>query len=290
LFSARWQTWAGLNIIAPMSIIGTVLISLVIFLAGAAVGSFLNVVADRVPSKKSIVSPPSHCDNCGRTLGKAELIPIFSYIGLKGKCRDCGASIPLRVLLVEIGTGLLYVLLLQRYGLSLEFGVLCLYSGLFIALSLIDLMHGILPNAIIYPAMPVALIIYVFLGQNLTGLNTNFFQWNFGFAFLPALLNSLVGGIISFTLLLIVVILSRGGMGMGDVKLAGLIGLMTGFPLSIISLFITIITGGMVAVVLLLSRLRKRRDPVPFGPFLCLGALAAIIWGRDIILWYLGAR
>ncbi len=269
---------------------GIIVIWIVIFCAGAAVGSFLNVVIDRVPARKSIVSPPSHCDNCGRKLSRRELIPIVSYIWLKGKCSGCGSGIPIRVLLVEIGMGILFALLLWKYGLTPAFGVLCLYASLFVALSLIDLMHGILPNVIIYPALPLALIVFVFLGEQMTGLRADFFGWNFAMPYLSAALNSLLGAACTFLLLLLVVVISRGGMGMGDVKLAGLVGLMTGFPLAIIALFITIILGGVVALALLLSRFRKRKDPVPFGPFLCAGALIAIVWGKDLILWYLGSR
>jgi leader peptidase (prepilin peptidase) / N-methyltransferase len=275
---------------SPMENAGMVIIWIVIFCAGAAVGSFLNVVADRVPAGKSIISPPSHCDNCGRKLTRKELIPIVSYIWLKGKCSGCGAGIPIRVLLVEIGTGILFTLLLWKYGLTPAFGVLCIYTSIFLALSIIDLKHSILPNIIIYPAMPVALIIYVFLGEQITGLRSDFFGWNFAIPYFSAMLNSLLGAACAFMLLLLVVIISRGGMGMGDVKLAGLVGLMTGFPLAIIALFITIILGGVVALALLLSGLRKRKDPVPFGPFICAGALIAIIWGRDLMLWYLASR
>jgi len=163
-----------------------------------------------------------------------------------------------------------------------------LYTCIFIVLSIIDLKHGILPNIITYPAMPLALIFFIFWGEGITGLSSNFFQWNFSVPYLAFLCNSLTGGATGFIIFLLVVLISRGSMGMGDVKLAALIGLMTGFPLVVVSLFIAILTGGLVAIILLVTRLKKRKDPVPFGPFLCLGALIALVWGKDIVMWYLG--
>jgi leader peptidase (prepilin peptidase)/N-methyltransferase len=263
------------------------LVYIIVFVAGAAVGSFLNVVIDRVPEHKSIVNPPSHCDSCNRRLGVKDLIPVFSYIFLKGKCSTCGSRIPLRVLLVEIGTGLLFILLLWRFGPGLELLAMALYACIFIVMAMIDIKHGILPNSIIYPMMPVALVIFITIGQNITGLNSNFFHWDLGFPYIAFFLNSLLGGATGFVFFLIIVLISRGAMGMGDVKLAALIGLMTGFPLVAVSLFISILSGGLIAIFLLLTRLRTRKDPVPFGPFLCLGALISLIWGRDIMLWYI---
>lgn len=255
------------------------------FLVGGAVGSFLNVVTDRLPAGQSIVSPPSHCPRCQRGLSAKDMVPIFSYIWLRGRCRYCGATIPMRLFWVELGTGALFAFLYWHYGLGWELAIVAFYCCLFVALLVIDLEHSILPNKIVYPGIVVALIVAglgsIFRFQ-LTGVT--------GLSFGPWILNSLVGGAIFSGVLFIVALiyaaLRRGvGMGLGDVKLAGLIGLVTGFPVVLIALYLAILSGGLVAIVLLLLRLKGRRDALPFGVFLSLAAMATLFWGSDLLGW-----
>jgi len=121
-------------------------------LVGASIGSFLNVVADRLPANRSIVSPPSHCDACGKRLSGLELIPVFSYVILRGRCRSCRTRIPLRVLWVELGCGLLTAFLFWYKGLTLDFAVIAIYSYIFIVIAIIDLQHQLILNNIVYPS------------------------------------------------------------------------------------------------------------------------------------------
>ncbi|MDO8568750.1 MAG: prepilin peptidase, partial [Dehalococcoidales bacterium] len=132
------------------------------FILGTCVGSFLNVCIDRLPRGQSLIRPSSHCFTCGKKLNGLEMIPIASYLWLKGRCGSCGAAIPKRICAVEIGTGLLFAFILFRYGFSIDSLVLALYMCLFLVLGVIDLEHGFILNKIVYPAIGVSLVLSPF--------------------------------------------------------------------------------------------------------------------------------
>ncbi len=265
-----------------------VVITVALALLGVAIGSFLNVCIDRLPAGRSLVYPPSHCDSCQRSLSTRDLIPVFSYLWLRGRCRYCQAHVPQRVLWVEVGTGLLFALLYPylrltdfticpNLNLAVEFAIVALYCSLFIVIMVIDLEHKLILNKVVYPAAVVALVISIFLpAQGIESLH-----W-------PAEVNGLIGGAIGFVLLLIPALVFRGGMGWGDVKMAALIGLVTGFPLVFVALFGGIVLGGLAAAFLLIIRVKKRRDPIPFGPFLSIATIVTLLYGSEILDWYLG--
>jgi leader peptidase (prepilin peptidase)/N-methyltransferase len=174
---------------------------------------------------------------------------------------------------VEAGTGVLFGYLYWHYmvwhdGSGIELAVAAFYCCLFIVLLVIDLEHGLILNKIVYPALAVALLIDVFMPQ-------------------PGIISGVIGGGIGLVLFLLVVLISRGGMGWGDVKMAALIGLVTGFPLVFVALLLGIILGGLVAGVLLLFKIKKRKEAIPFAPFLSLATIATLLWGSDILSWYL---
>jgi len=183
--------------------------------------------------------------------------------------------------LVEVLSGGLLALAYWHYGLTAEFAISSFYFYLFIVIAIIDLEHRLILNKIVYPAAVVALIIAVFFPP--PGI--------FGFS-LPwpwaGIANSVIGGAIGFAILLIPTLVSRGGMGWGDVKMAALIGLVAGFQLVFVALLMGIILGGLVASVLLLLRIKKRKEAIPFGPFLSLATIATLLFGNDILGWYLG--
>ncbi len=245
-----------------------VLFILTFALFGLAVGSFLNVVADRLPEGESIVYPPSHCSTCGHALATGDLIPVVSYISLRGRCRYCGAPIPKRLPVIEAVTGALFVFAYLEYGLTLKTAVTVFYFCLFLVLMVIDLEHTVIPNKIVYPAGVVALIISIFSPQ-------------------IGIVSALTGGAAGFIIFLLIAIVSRGGMGLGDVKMATLIGLITGFPLVLVDLLLAVVMGGLVAVFLLALRLRKPKEGIPFAPYLSLATMATLLWGQDILGWYL---
>ncbi|MEA3459892.1 MAG: prepilin peptidase [Chloroflexota bacterium] len=237
-------------------------------LLGLAAGSFLNVCIDRLPERKSFVSPPSHCPACGHRLSALDLIPVFSYVLLRGRCRYCGALIPRRVLLVESATGLLFGLLWYRYGFSLRLLLATIYTCFLIVIFVIDLEYRLVLNRVIYPAIALALIAVPFApSRGARGL--------------------LLGGAVGFGLLFLIALIYPAGMGMGDVKLATFIGLVVGFPSILVALFLSFISGGLAGGGLLLTGLKGRKDPVPFAPFLVAGGMVAMLYGEQILDCYL---
>ena len=243
---------------------------------GLAVGSFLNVCIDRLPLNKSIVFPPSHCEACQHKLIAKDLIPVFSYLRLRGRCRYCQAAVPLRIFWVEVATALIFALLYWHFGLSAELGVMIFYACVFTVIFVIDLEQGIIPNKVVYPGMVVALLLAIHPWPWLTQVI------ELGIA------SAALGGAIGFALFLLIAIISRGGMGWGDVKLVGLIGLATGFPLVFFSIILGAILGGIAAVALVIAKKRKFKETLPFGPFLALAAMVTLLWGNNILSWYLG--
>jgi leader peptidase (prepilin peptidase)/N-methyltransferase len=218
---------------------------IVIFvLLGMVVASFLNVCCDRLPVGKSIVYPPSHCPACRRRLRAKDLIPVFSYLWLRGRCRYCQAPIPRRLLWVEIGTGVLFGLVYWRFGLSLELPIILVYSCIFIVLLVIDLEHRLVLNKVVYPAMALALLISILFSFFLPQLEI-----------VPGIAPAAIGGGIGLGLFLLIVLASRGGMGCG---------------------------------LLLSLKIKRRREAIPFAPFLSLAAIVTLLWGSNILNWYLG--
>lgn len=240
----------------------------VLALFGAVIGSFLNVIADRLPGDQSLVSPRSHCPACKRKLHPLELIPVISYLALRGRCRTCGARIPLRVLGVEVAAGLVFGLAALRFGLSLQTGLVCLFSALLIVFFVIDLEHGLVPNRLLFPSLALAV------------LTIPFAPWEDP-------LWQLAGGVLSFGVLFAIAQVAAGGMGMGDVKLAALLGVILGFPAIVPGLLIAFISGGAVAGGLLLAGRLERRDPMPFGPFLSAAGILFLLYGDQIVNWWL---
>jgi leader peptidase (prepilin peptidase)/N-methyltransferase len=251
---------------------------IVIFcLLGMTIASFLNVCIDRLPAHQSLVYPPSHCTACNRRLAAKDLIPVFSYLWLRGRCRYCGAAIPRRILWVELGTAVLFGLACWRYGVSIELAVALFYICIFIVLMVIDWQKGLILNKIVLPAIGAALLISLFFSLFLPEVEI-----------VPFIGRAAIGGGIGLVLFMLIVIVSRGGMGWGDVKLAALIGLVTGFPLVFIALLIGVVLGGVVAALLLLFKVKKRKEAIPFGPFLAIAAIATLLWGNSILSWYRG--
>lgn len=248
---------------------------------GLAVGSFLNVCMDRLPKEESVLLRPSHCEACNRRLKPRDLFPLLSYIWLRGRCRYCGARIPVRLPVVELATGAIFALLAWHYGLGPQLVMALVYACFFEVIFVIDLEHRLVLYVVVFPAMALAFIF-------------SFFWGGFG-EYWPELgvTSALLGGAVGFAFMLVPFLLARlrygsEGMGEGDVLLAGLIGLATGFPLAIVALIIGILCGGVVAVLLMLLGLKRRKDPIPFSPFLAAAAMLTLVWGVPILEWYYG--
>lgn len=222
-------------------------------LFGLAIGSFLNVVIYRVPREESVSFPPSHCPACGHPLSALDNVPIFSWLWLHGRCRWCHKPISVRYPLVELMTAGLFIVSVLRFGISLQTLAGMLMSAYLVVTVFVDLDHLLILDVITLPVAIGALVISLFGGYAV-----------------PALEGALTGAVL-FGLLYIV---TRGtGLGLGDVKLAACLGLFIGWPDTLAMSAAAVIIGALVAVPVLLTRKRRGRDVVPFGPFLVLGAL-----------------
>lgn len=251
------------------------------FLIGASVGSFLNLAADRVPAGRSIVKPRSFCESCNTQLASRDLVPVLSYLWIHGKCRYCSVPIPVRFMAVEALTGALFTAVYVRHGLEVEFILLATAVSLMIVVALIDLEHGIIPNKIILPSFVVLIILSPFWTE--LGLSRSFLG-NDNLA--GTLINSILTGLGSFLVFLGIAMIYPNGMGGGDVKLGGVIGLLVGYPGALLALWLAVVIAGVIAIGLVVMGKLSRKDTMPFGPFLSLGAVAALLAGTDITSWY----
>lgn len=249
------------------------LVGAFVFALGLAVGSFMTVVAARVPEGESVVSPRSRCPRCGAEIRNRDNIPVLGWLLLGGRCRDCREPIPIRYPLLELSTGLLVLGAYLAYDdpwITVAVGALL---ALLPAISVIDLEHRIIPNAITYPALIVFPIFLVV--ARVFGAPVDLPRMAIGFA-------AYGGG------LLVVALISRG-MGMGDVKLAALIGVVFG-ALGLryvgVAAFAAILFGGLGAIVALMVG-KGRKAAIPFGPYLAAGAVVAAFWTEPIADWYL---
>jgi leader peptidase (prepilin peptidase)/N-methyltransferase len=257
------------------------LLTVVFILLGLAIGSFLNVCIDRLPSGRSIVSPPSQCDQCQRRLTAADLIPVFSYLWLRGRCRQCQAVLPKRLVMVELATGVMLGVLYLVLGLEAEFGVVAFWGCLFIVIFVIDLEQGLILNKIVYPSLVVALL-FAGLVKDLPWLEGSgaMEEW-------PQIAIAALGGGIGFLLfftlaVFAIVVLGKEGLGWGDVKLAALIGLVCGFPLVVLVMVVGALVGLVMALVM--GRL-KGGQTIPFGSALVVATMIAILAGHRILDW-----
>ena len=251
-------------------------------LLGLFVGSFLNVCMDRLPQGQSIITPRSHCATCNRKLANLDVIPVFSYLWLRGRCRYCQAHIPLRLPIVEGVTGLLFTLLYWKSGLGPELAISLVYACLLSIIFVIDLEHQLVLDKVTYPAMALALILAFFWPK--IGMVSSL---QVGAVQLGMLVSALTGGALGLAAMALPFIIYRQGIGLGDVKLGALVGLMTGFPLAIVAVLLSWIMGGLVAASLLALKIKKLKDPIPSATFLAISAMVTLLWGDVIWQWYI---
>ena len=238
---------------------------------GLVVGSFLNVCIYRIPRNISIVKSFSFCPECKNTIKPWHNIPVLSYIFLKGKCASCGSKISLRYPTVELLNGILYGIAYLHFGLTLILPFILLFISALIVISFIDLDFQIIPDIISIPLIICGLVISL-LPHSLDGLVSNIKD---------SFLGILVGG----GSLFIVALLSRGGMGGGDIKLNAGIGALLGWQNALLTVFIGSLIGSIVGIIILKKTGNRK---IPFGPFLSFGALVSLFWGKDILRIYLG--
>ncbi|NLM11506.1 MAG: prepilin peptidase [Clostridiaceae bacterium] len=253
-----------------------------IFITGLILGSFFNVVIYRLPKGKSIVTPRSSCGSCGTTLKPLDLIPVLSFIWLKGKCRYCKSKISFRYPLVEIITGILYVILLFKYGISIEFVFTLYLMSILIIVFFIDLDHMIIPNELVIAGLVGGIVLFVlrfwFSDSLLDGAS-----W-----YSPLLGMVGTSGLLLIIALIGMAVYGTDAFGMGDIKIFLPIGLTLGLKLSVLSLIFSVFIGGFAGLFLIITGLKNRKSHIPFAPFIVTGTFISILFGHDIASWYIG--
>lgn len=258
-----------------------ILFVILCFIFGIIMGSFYNVVIYRVPEKKSIIKHRSSCGACGATLKSADLIPLFSYIFLKGKCRYCKQRISLQYPIVELITGLLFALLYLKFSFTIEFLFSAYMVSIFIIVFFIDLKHMIIPNGLVIAALIGSLTLFV----------VRFFYMDSIMGDAPwysPLLGMAVPSVFLLLVALIGYVAYKGeAMGMGDIKICLPIGLFLGLKLSVLALFLSILIGGISGLFLIVTGLKGRKSQIPFGPFIVIGTVISLFYGNEIMTWYI---
>ncbi|MDI6860972.1 MAG: prepilin peptidase [Caldisericia bacterium] len=235
------------------------------FILGASIGSFLNVLIYRIPRKIGITNGRSFCPNCGHKLSFFDLIPIFSYIFLKGKCRYCGGKISITYPIVETLSGFIFLLSFLFFGYSIYYLKFVIFASVLIVISVIDLQTMEIPDE--------PFIFGIFFGIIFFILEKNY-------------LNNILGLIIPPVLFFLIIVLSKGGMGGGDFKLSFLFGLYLGFPKVIPWFFLSFIIGFFPAIFVLITKKGTRKTPIPFGPFMSISGIVTFLYGTQIIRFY----
>lgn len=256
-----------------------------VFVFGIIIGSFLNVCIFRMPDNRSIVRGPSSCPGCGARLKVLDLVPVFSYIFLRGKCRYCGKKISAQYPVVEAVTGTLFLLLYIKFlyispGFVWSLPVYAAIICVLIVLTAIDLRHMIIPNGLV-----IAILVIGAIQLSASLLDASLFENSW----LDYVIGFFAGGL---PLLLIALfcsyVLKKEAFGGGDIKFMAAAGLVIGWKFVITSYIIGIIVGAVFSVILLSTGKKKRGDEIPFGPFLSLGIAASVFFGNELIRWYMG--
>lgn len=245
---------------------------------GAVAGSFLSVVVHRVPLGESIVAPGSRCTSCGQGIRAVDNIPVLAYLVRRGRCRSCGVVIPVRYLLLELLTAGLFLLVTSRAPTLWVAPALCVAVATLVAASVIDLGHLRIPPAVLYVGAAVGLPLLVVASAG-TG------QW-------VAMLRAVVSAAVAFSAFFAVFLAVPKGMGFGDVRLAGFCGLFLGwlgYRVAAVGIVLAFVLGGVVAIGLVLTGRAGRKTKLPFGPFLALGSIAAMLYGPHLAAIWLGS-
>jgi len=241
---------------------------------GLLIGSFLNVVALRSLSGESVAYPPSHCTHCSHRLKAWDLIPLFSYLFLRGRCRYCHLRISVQYPLVEAATCLLYIGIVWKYGVSWEAVIGMLFVSILVAIVITDLLAMLIPNRILLVGVAGALILRL--------ISHPLPIWHYGVGMVGGLL--LIVGIA----LLGSLILHKEAMGMGDAKLFALVGLVLGWKLTLLTLFVASLLGTVIGVIAIAVKRSNRESYIPFGPYIACASVICMFVGNEWIDWYVG--
>lgn len=243
---------------------------ILIVLLGLIIGSFLNVCIYRIVREEPISFPQSHCTSCGYSLKPKDLVPVFSYIYLEGRCRCCKEKISIKYPLVEILNSCLYVLIYLRFGFTLDLFKFCMFASLLIVIAFIDF-----ETKFIYNSTIIFGVISGIVFNALIWIKNKYIPWNY-----------IVGAFIGFGIIYLIVILTDA-MGEGDIDIALICGLFLGIKGVIVTLFIAIILGGIVGAIILILKLKDRKAEIAFGPYLAIGGIISCLYGNYLIEIYL---
>ncbi|MFO7952359.1 MAG: prepilin peptidase [Bacillota bacterium] len=257
-------------------------IFIILFAIGLCFGSFLNVIVYRLPKKLSLINPPSRCPSCSYRLGWPELLPLFGYLWIKGRCRQCKVKISPRYPLAELATGLLFVFVFAYYSWSLEFIAYLTLLFLLLVISLIDLEHRVVPNQIIAAGFIAGLIFYL---PRLADFIIAVPAWLIAER---SLADAFFGMLLGSGVMFVIFLVSRGGMGAGDLKLMALIGFFVGLRGTAMVMLLGFMIGALTGIYFMITGRLTRKDALPFAPFLSLATLIEIFWGEEIWEWYTG--
>ncbi len=251
----------------------------IMMILGLVIGSFLNVCIYRIPEGQSINFPRSHCRWCNHTLGVLDLVPVFSYIFLGGKCRYCKKKISPQYACIELLNASLYGMAAYYFGLTAEGVMVCAFLSGVIVLTLIDIRYMLLPQSILGTMVGIGLLLRGVISYQ-QGTMAFFAQ-------------GIIGGIVGYGILYILYyaglfLLGKEGMGYGDVRYLGVIGLFTSWQSVVLTLWIAAIVGALYGCIQLY--IRKKSEPYPFGPYLSIGGVVSIFYGTQIMTWYMSLK
>lgn len=256
----------------PLAEAAPLVVLVTVALFGLAIGSFLNVVIARLPERRSLWRPGSACPDCGAPIAWYDNVPLLSFLALRGRCRACGGAISWRYPVVEVLTGALFLAAWLAFGPTVRFAAGAALLAALIAITAIDLQHQIIPDAITLPGIVAGV---------LSRVGTGPVSW------IDPLIGIAVGaGVFVAIILGYALVVGGEGMGLGDAKLGAMLGAFLGWKALLVSLFVAVTAGGVLAIVLLATGLRGRRDPIPFGPFLALGGATGLFYGERVVAWY----
>jgi leader peptidase (prepilin peptidase)/N-methyltransferase len=240
-----------------------------IAILGLVIGSFLNVCIYRIPKEESIAFPPSHCAKCQHNLSPVDLVPVFSYIFLRGRCKYCNEKISIRYPLIESLNGLLYLIVYLKFGLTLSALKYCILVSILIVIGMIDYdTQFVFTSTTIFGAIIAVIFIIIQAIVYKTGT-----------------IDLILGGLIGFGIIGLIVFLTKG-MGEGDIEIGTVCGLFLGVKGILLGLFLGIVIGGIVGIIILSLKLKKAKEKIAFGPCIAIGSLISMIWGVEILKFY----
>ncbi|MDA8106848.1 MAG: prepilin peptidase [Nitrospiraceae bacterium] len=248
----------------------------VVAVFGLVIGSFLNVCIFRIPRNISIVFPSSRCPSCNHPIRAWDNIPVISYMILGGRCRHCGAKISLQYPFVEALNAFFYVAVFWRYGFGWDSGVYAVFCSSLLVITFVDLEFQIIPDRITLPGIVIGIVAGSLLMPD-PFMRTTLLGYK------ASVIGLLSGGGFFY----LVAVLSRGGMGGGDIKMMAMVGALMGWKTVLLTTFLGSLSGSMVGIFLMIFRGRGRKAKIPFGPFLALGAVITLFFGEEILAWYL---